>query len=297
VAVPEVAVRTFGVEEELLLIAEDSGVPLAVADAIVSHKTGLSEKTGGSQETSDALDSELKRQQVEMATAPCTTPEVLGAEIRDRRRTAARAARRMGATVAALATSPLVAPPSVMPEPRYQWMAREYAATAAEQLTCGCHVHVSVASEQEGVAVLDRIRPWLPPLLALTANSPFWHERDSGYASYRHQVWGRWPSSGPPEVFGTPGAYHDTVRAMVGTGVLLDEGMIYFDARLSRRYPTVEVRIADVCLLADDAVLFAVLVRALVETAARAWTDGEPAPAVRAEVLRVGTSGGSNPGT
>jgi glutamate---cysteine ligase / carboxylate-amine ligase len=268
-------VRSFGVEEELLLVATDSGAPVALADAVVS------------QDADETPDSELKQQQVEMATAPCATREELAAEVRTRRLAAAKAARRKGAAVAALGTSPLAAPPSVMPGARYQWMAREYALTAEEQLTCGCHVHVSVASAQEGVAVLDRIRPWLAPLLALTANSPFWHERDSGYASYRHQMWGRWPSSGPTEVFGTPEGYHGTVRAMIDSGVLLDEGMIYFDARLSRKYPTVEIRVADICLFADDTVLIALLVRAMVDTAARAWHAGEPPLAVRTELLRL----------
>jgi glutamate---cysteine ligase / carboxylate-amine ligase len=270
-----VTVRSFGVEEELLLVAEDSGAPVAMADAVVSQEEG------------ETPDSELKRQQVEMATAPCATREELAAELRARRRAAANAARRKGAAVAALGTSPLTAPPSVMPGARYQWMAREYALTAEEQLTCGCHVHVNVASAREGVAVLDRIRPWLAPLLALTANSPFWHGRDSGYASYRQQMWGRWPSSGPTEVFGTPEGYHSTVRTMIDSGVLLDDGMIYFDARLSSKYPTVEIRVADICLLADDAVLLALLVRALVDTAARAWRAGEPPPAIRTELLRL----------
>lgn len=65
----------------------------------------------------------------------------------------------------------------------------------------------SFGVEEEGVAVLDRIRPWLPPLLAMTANSPFWHGNDSGYASYRQQVWGRWPSSGPAEPCCSPRSY------------------------------------------------------------------------------------------
>jgi glutamate---cysteine ligase / carboxylate-amine ligase len=270
-----VTVRSFGVEEELLLVAANSGAPVAIADAVVS------------QEPAEAPGSELKRQQVEMATAPCATLEELATELRFRRRAAANAARRKGVSVAALGTSPLAAPPLIMPGARYEWMAREYALTAEEQLTCGCHVHVSVASPREGVAVLDRIRPWLAPLLALSANSPFWHERDSGYASYRHQMWGRWPSSGPTGVFGTPEGYHSTVQTMVNSGVLLDEGMIYFDARLSSKYPTVEIRVADVCLRTDDAVLLALLVRALVDTAARSWRAGEPPPAVRTELLRL----------
>ncbi|WP_143665942.1 YbdK family carboxylate-amine ligase, partial [Streptomyces griseus] len=158
-----------------------------------------------------------------------------------------------------------------------------------EQLTCGCHVHVSVASDEEGVAVLDRMRRWLPVLLALSANSPYWQGRDSGYSSYRSQVWGRWPSAGPVDVHGSAEAYHDRVRSLVGTGALRDEGMIYFDARLSHRYPTVEVRIADVCLDPADTVLLATLVRGLVDTAAREWRAGEPPPDIDTSLLRVAT--------
>ena len=131
-------------------------------------------------------------------------------------------------------------------------------------------MHVGVASDAEGVAVLDRIGPWLAPLLALSANSPYWMGDDSGYASFRSQVWSRWPTAGPTRLFGTPEAYHAAVQGLVATGTILDQGMVYFDARLSARYPTVEIRVADVCLSADTATLLAALARGLVETAARA---------------------------
>jgi carboxylate-amine ligase len=159
--------------------------------------------------------------------------------------------------------------------------------TAMEQLTCGCHVHVSVADDEEGVAVLDRIRVWLPVLTALTTNSPFWLGQDSGYASFRSQAWTRWPSAGPTGSFGSPAAYHQVIDDLLETGTVLDQGMIYFDARLSATWPTVEVRVADVALRVEDAVLLAGLVRGLVETAAREWRAGIPAPDVRTEVLRV----------
>jgi carboxylate-amine ligase len=165
-------------------------------------------------------------------------------------------------------------------------MADEYARITDEQLICGCHVHVNVFSPDEGVGVLDRIRPWLPPLLALSANSPFWQGRDTGYDSWRRQVWNGWPSNGPTEPFGTAENYRRVVQAMISTGTLLDEGMVYFDARLSRRYPTVEIRVADVCLVADDTVLVAALVRGLVETAGRAHLAGSPPAPVRTELLR-----------
>ena len=133
----------------------------------------------------------------------------------------------------------------------------------------------------------DRARPWLAVLLALSANSPFWQGLDSSYASFRYQVWGRWPSSWPTEPFGTAEAYRETVQQMVGTGTLLDTGMVYFNARLSERYPTIEIRIADVCLRLDDAVLIAAPARALVGTEARSWREGRATPQPRTELLRL----------
>jgi carboxylate-amine ligase len=267
-------VRSFGVEEEMLLVDPDTGGAVALAEAVTD---------GGE----DAPGSELQRQQVETDTVPCTSLDELSDQLRAERRAAADAAARKNCQVVALATSPLAVSPSTTRKDRYLRMAEEYALTAQEQLTCGCHVHVRIESEEEGVAVLDRIRPWLPVLLAMTANSPFWQGGDSGYASYRQQVWGRWPSSGPTGLFGTPEIYHDTVDAMIESGGLLDEGMVYFDARLARHYPTVEIRVADVCMPVDDALLLAALVRGLVETAAREWDKGEAPSPVRTEVLRL----------
>jgi carboxylate-amine ligase len=148
-------------------------------------------------------------------------------------------------------------------------------------------VHVSVEGDEEGVAVLDRIRTWLPVLTAVTTNSPFWLGRDSGHASFRSQAWNRWPSSGPNELFGDAATYHRLIADLVATETIVDTGMVYFDARLSERWPTVEVRTADVALHVEDAVTLAGLVRGLVETAAREWRAGLPAPAVRSEVVRV----------
>jgi carboxylate-amine ligase len=166
-------------------------------------------------------------------------------------------------------------------------MTEQFALTAREQLTCGCHVHVEVESRAEAVGAVDRMRSWLPVLLALSTNSPFWHGEDTGYASYRTQVWDRWPSAGSTEVFGSEAAYEALLDSLVGSGVILDRAMIYFDARPSERYSTVEIRVADVCLDLDDAVLVAALSRALVTTSAAAWRSGQPADEIRPELLRA----------
>ncbi|WP_329041792.1 glutamate--cysteine ligase [Streptomyces sp. NBC_00178] len=272
--------RTVGVEEELLLVDAESGEPQALSTAVLA----LAERRAGGE---SAFESELHDQQLEFATRPCATMTDIADEIHRSRDEAARSAAHAGATVAALATSPLPVSPSIGEDERYRWLAERFGLTAQEQLTGGCHVHVSVDSDEEGVAVLDRMRAWLPVLLALSANSPFWQGQDTSYGSYRSRVWGRWPSAGPVEVFGSADAYHERVSALVGTGVLRDEGMIYFDARLSHRYPTVEIRVADVCLDSADTVLLATLARGLVETAARDWRSGKEPDPVAVSMLRM----------
>lgn len=171
--------------------------------------------------------------------------------------------------------------------PRCLRLVERFGLTALEQLTCGFHVHVAVGSREEGVAVLDRVRVWLPVLLALSSNSPYWQGVDSGYSSYRYQAWSRWPSAGPSDVFGSVAAYDRYTEELLSSGVPLDAAQLYFDARLSRNHPTVEVRVADVCLLPEHAVVLAALVRALVETAARQWRAGQPAPPVGTPLLRA----------
>ncbi|MFH8606968.1 glutamate--cysteine ligase [Streptomyces sp. NPDC018029] len=287
--------RTVGVEEELLLVDRESGEPRALSSAVLARAARDTEERPGTEKHADdyrepedeAFEKELQSQQLEFATQPRTSMDSLADEIVRWRGEAARHAGDVGAAIAALATSPLPVSPSINTGSRYQWMEAQFGLTTQEQLTCGCHVHVSVDSDEEGVAVIDRIRPWLPVLVALSANSPFWQGNDSLYSSYRSRVWGRWPMAGPTELFGSAARYEEQVTQMVATGVLRDRGMVYFDARLSHRYPTVEIRVADVCLEASSTVLVATLARALVETAAREWRAGRPPLAHGIDLLRL----------
>jgi carboxylate-amine ligase len=281
-------VRSVGAEEELLLVEPGSGQPRAVAEAALRGIRDLDAAEGpADSEAAQSLGFELKLQQLETNTRPARELTELSDELRRCRALAATVAARAGAQVAALATSPVPVVPELVREGRYLAMARAFGLTADEQLTCGCHVHVEISSAEEGVAVLDRIRPWLAILLALSANSPYWQGRDSAYASFRYQAWSRWPTAGPTDAFGSVEAYQQTVQQMVRTGTLLDTGMLYFDARLSEHFPTLEIRISDVCLYADDAVLIAALARGLVETEARRWRAGEGAGEHRIELLRL----------
>lgn len=272
--------RTVGVEEELLLVDPETGEPQALSAAVLA-------RAAVDEDDHDVFEKELHNQMLEFATHPQSGMEELRAEIVRCRKEAARHAEVSGCAVAALATSPLPVSPSVGMGRRYQWMGEQYGIATQEQMVLGCHVHVSVESDEEAVAVVDRIQSWLSVLSALSANSPFWQGKDTSYSSYRSRVWQRWPSAGPTEPFRSAERYHRRVADMVATGVILDEGMIYFDARLSRRYPTVEIRVADVCLHADTAVLLATLARGLVETAAREWRAGREPMEHSVSLLRL----------
>lgn len=281
-------VRTVGVEEEFLLVDPESGTPVAMSGAVLAEaeKAAVGEVED---EQGAGITKELHREQLETGTRPCIDLDQLAAELRAVRAEAAAAAADAGAGLVPLATSPVPVEPTLTQARRYYEMARRFGLTVSEQLTCGCHVHVAIDSPEQGVAVLDRIRTWLAPLIALSANSPFWQGEESGYASFRSQVWTRWPSAGVYEPFGSLEAYRGFVDTALASDTILDEGMLYLDARLSRTHPTVEVRVADVCRDPDDAVLVAALTRGLVETAITDWEAGTPPPVVRSEVLRLAT--------
>lgn len=267
--------RRFGVEEELLLVDPDTGRASGVSVALLGDTDP------------EGVGKELQQEQIEIDTPPVRTLDDMAAEIRRLRERAAAAAQRTGVRIAALATSPLPITPHLTPDRRYEKMVDLYRLTAGEQLTCGLHVHVETASAEEAVGVLDRIRPWLAVLRAMSANSPFWQGQDTGYESFRTQAWSRWPTAGPNGVFGALAAYRAVVDATMATGTLIDERMLYFEARLGHGLPTVEVRVADVCLYADDTLLLAALIRALVDTAAQDWQAGKAAPPTPIEVLRL----------
>jgi YbdK family carboxylate-amine ligase len=159
---------------------------------------------------------------------------------------------------------------------------------ALQQDICGCHVHVGVPDLDTAVAVMDRARPYLPVLLAMTGSSPFHDGVDTGYESYRTLWWARWPNTGVPEYLGSAERFTEVVAGMVDSGVVADGSHLYWDVRPSYHLPTLEFRLADVCTDVDDAVLHAAVVASLVRVlAARAEADVVPVPRPRPELLRA----------
>ncbi|MFJ7207097.1 glutamate--cysteine ligase [Streptomyces sp. NPDC098789] len=276
---------TVGVEEEYVLLDPATGLPAPLGEE-VRRAAGL-----GAVADPDEVQDELLQAQVEVATAVCTSLAEVGGHLLRLRHAVASAAEDSGCRIAATGAAPLRGPlpVPVTQTPRYLRIGGAARQLVDEHLICGMHVHVAVPDRPTGVAVLNRIRGWLPTLLAMSANSPVWEGRDTGFASWRTIVFGRWPVSGPPPAFADAADYERRLEALVAAGVIADRGQVYWQARLSDRYPTVEVRCLDVQLRADDAVMLAGIVRALVATAIAEEEAGAPSATLDPELLQAGT--------
>ncbi|CAN3130666.1 glutamate--cysteine ligase [Mycobacterium sp. smrl_JER01] len=271
-------IPSLGVEEEFLLVDPDSGAPVArnreVADAAADKGVDLQ--------------LELTSCQVETATGVVDSPADLRDQLIRLRHTAADAAGHCGARLLAVGLPPTL--PHDFPvtdTPRYRDIGDRYGMIAHEQGICGCHVHVAVPDRDAAIAVSNRLRPWLPLLLALTANSAIYRNADTGHASWRSVLWARWPSAGPPPHFGSADEFDAAVQMLCHTGVIRDDGMVYWDVRPSANFPTVEVRVADVPATVAETVLFAALVRGCVMTALADERRGEPLLPLTPYVLKA----------
>ncbi len=277
------SMTTIGVEEEYLLLDPDTGLPVPRGEK-VREAAGL-----GRLAADREVQHELLQAQVEVATPVCETLEEAAGHLLRLRQAVAVAAEEHGCRIAACGASPLRRgrPVAVTDEARYRAMVTKAPQLVAEQLVNGMHVHVAVPGREEGVQVLNRIRAWLPALTAMSANSPLWDGQDTGFASWRTVIFGRWPVSGMPPLFQDAADYDRRIERLLDAGLLADIGQVYWQARLSNRYPTVEVRCSDVQLGADEAVMLAGIIRALVKTALAETAADAPVPDHAPELLRA----------
>lgn len=266
-----------GVEEEFLLVDRLTGQPVPAAGKVLAAAAG-----GAPPE----LKAELQRSQVESATGVCRTLDEVRDQLAAGRRRLAAAAAGQGLAVLATGHPPYSAgPPGLTSGERIGRIGTTYQAVIRDYQTCGCHVHVEVPDRTVAVAVLDHLRPWLPTLLALSVNSPFDAGTDTGYGSWRAVLQSRFPGWGPAPSCRSVADYDRALDALVACGVLVDRQMGFWLARPSEHLPTVEVRVADVALCVDDAVLQAGVARALVVTAAAEVAAGRAAPALDAPLI------------
>jgi YbdK family carboxylate-amine ligase len=272
--------RTLGVEEEFHLVHPDT---LELTPGPRASAAALAGDAG------ERVHPEIATTQLEIATGVCTSLEQVRAELVAARTEAAAAAERDGLVLLPASTHPWNSwhTMPVTPGERYEAMVDRWAGLARQQDICGCHVHVGIPDLDTAVAVLDRTRPYIPVLLAMTGSSPFHDGVDTGYESWRTLWWTRFPHAGAPEPLGDADGYRRVVAGLVASGVVADGSHIYWDVRPSARLPTIEFRLADVCTTLDDTVLHAALVRSLVRVLAARAQRGEPVPELRPELLRA----------
>lgn len=305
---------TIGVEEEYLLIDPETALPVSVAEAVLERSKqvvglrrdgdrGINREVGCDAHSRHDLDlqHELVRAQVEMATSICHGLDEVADQLREARTVMADAAEAEGAVLAPIGAAAvdagLVVP--VADIARYRRIAALAPGIVRENLICGMHVHVEVPNRDLGVTVINRLRRWWPVLTALAGNSPLWRGQDTGFASWRSIQTQRWPVAGCPPAFADAVAYDRHADWLVETGVAMDRAALYWSLRLAERYPTVEVRVPDVQLEVDEAVMIAGLVRGLVVAAlaeaeagiAESMVPYEQVVAACGHAARVGVSG------
>ncbi len=272
---------TVGVEEEFFLVDADTG-ELRPQSAAVLDATPT--------RPGDQVEPELRQSQIETGTGVCTDLDDVRSEISRLRTSLAAGAARTGARLMASGTHPFAhwgADPGVTPKAAYRRLERDYRQLTREQLICGCHVHVCVTDPEMAIQIMNRARLWLPVLVALSGNSPYWLGVDTDYSSYRRELFERWPTAGMPESFAAREDYDALVRDLVATEAIDQPARLYWDLRPSARYDTLEFRATDVLATVDEAVTIAGIVRALVETCHGEVTAGRAAKTPRPELLRA----------
>jgi carboxylate-amine ligase len=258
---------TLRVAEEFLLVDPTTGLNVPLAERVLGALPGDVRERSRPGPTAGT---------VEMVTSVCADPSQLRGQLARYRRMAGAAAATAGARLVAVGAPPVDDPHRSLPDrPRVE----------LDQALCGCHVHVGVAHRELAVRVCNRLWVWLPVIQALTANSPFRAGADTRHTSSRSMQLARRPGAGPTRSFESAADYGATVAALISSGLMIDDETVHWYARPSASYPAVEVRVGDVCPTADDTVLVAALIRALVATMIDDDRAGVPIEDVRDCVL------------
>lgn len=258
----------FGIEEEFALLDEATLVPLPLGSAA---RKALPSGSG-------EVAKEFLTSQIEFSTSPVKTLAAAEHELRAFREALDAFAREHGAVAIGTGTPFGVGPSaSVSPSARYAMLAHRLGHIIDGHHVSGLHVHVEIPDDQTRVRTMNAVRPWLPVLLALSGNSPYADGHDTRYQSWRSIVMRRLPLAGCPPHFPDIDSYHATIDRLVEQGVILDVASVSWTARLSDRYPTLEFRVFDAQLTADDTLLLAALARALAMSPPGdgRWHDGD----------------------
>ena len=260
---------SIGIEEEYLLVDRRSRdlvsePPSALIDAFETRLAGHFSR-------------EFLRTQIEVGTSVCRSIADARDDLMHLRRTVAEIARGHGLAPIAASTHPFAQWREQMhtDKLRYRILHEDMQVVAQRLLICGMHVHIGIEEDDLRIDILNQVSYFLPHLLALSTSSPFWEGIETGLRSYRLCVFDELPRTGLPERFASYGEYRRAVELMVGAGLLEDTTKLWWDVRPSARFPTVEMRITDVCTRIDDAICCAALFRCLCRMLYRLRRDNQ----------------------
>ncbi|MBL6935370.1 MAG: carboxylate-amine ligase [Alphaproteobacteria bacterium] len=260
---------TMGVEEEYLVVDKDSRE--LVQDPSQAVFEECREQLGAQ------VSPEFLRSQIEVETGICTSIAELRADLVRLRKTVAQVTAEHGLAPMAASTHPFSQWQSQKhtDKERYNVLARDMQAVARRLVICGMHVHVGIGNDELRIDLMNQITYFLPHLLALSTSSPFWLGEKTGLMSYRISVWDELPRTGLPEHFESYGEYKRHVDIMTHAGLIEDATKIWWDVRPSGRYPTLELRISDICTRLDDVVTIAALYVCLLRMLYRLRRDNQ----------------------
>jgi carboxylate-amine ligase len=254
---------TFGIEEEFFLIDPETR---ALADKVPRQFMRACRRRLG-----DRVKEEMQQAQVEAATPILSSVATAREALLELRAEIADVALDHDMQLLAAGTHPTAtwSEQAATDEARYDRLIEDFQIVGRRNLVCGLHVHVAVPDGVDRVDLMNRLMPWTPLFLALSASSPFWNSRNTGLMSYRQSLYDEWPRSGIPDAFDDEVQYADFVQLLSSCGALEDGSFLWWAIRPSARYPTLELRIADACTRAEDALALAAAFRCLVRAHVR----------------------------
>ncbi|MGB5259703.1 MAG: carboxylate-amine ligase [Gammaproteobacteria bacterium] len=249
---------TLGIEEEYLLVDRES------RDVVVDTPRELFAQCQA-QAGEGVVEPELLRSQIEVETRVCRTVGEARQELAKLRRIASTVAANYGLAPIAASTHPFAEwhLQQTTDKTRYQTLYRDMQSLARRLMVCGMHVHIGIEDDELRLTLLNQFARFLPLLLSLSTSSPFWQGEDTGLKSYRLTVFDNFPRSGLPEQFSSFADYQHHVEILKKAGIMEDATFIWWDMRISARYPTLECRIADMCTCLDDTITIAALTQSL----------------------------------
>ena len=242
---------TMGIEEEYMLVDPETRDLVSDPDPAMFDR--CKELLG------DRVTHELLRSQIEVSTSPYSSITALGEDLKRLRRAVISTAGEYGMGVIASSTHPFAQwwKQQVVPDERYLMLAGDMQTVARRMVTGGMHVHVGIEDPEMRIDLMGQVTYFLAHLLALSTSSPFWDGSDTGLKSYRLNVFRSLPRTGLPEVFESWSSYQRHIDVLVGADVIEDASKVWWDVRPSVRYPTLEMRITDVCTKIEDALAIA----------------------------------------